>query len=179
MPFGFGEEQDELEPWIRYASSQNVSIFAAASNDGKNRLDDIAWPARDKDVICVHAGNELGSPSSFTPEPQDNMRVMVLGEHIVSAWPPHLGCEDDHAIMSGTSCAAPIAAGIAAVILGYAQSFLTTSEWVRLCHTQSLRNIFRQMQKTTQGYWWIRHWNLFDERCDEQWIKGEIRRAIF
>ncbi|KAF1829667.1 hypothetical protein BDW02DRAFT_602366 [Decorospora gaudefroyi] len=180
MSFGFGENHDSIDGAIDYAAYKKVLMFAAASNDGKNRPDGVAWPAQDDRVICVHSGDGNGNPSGFTPDAQDGMRVMVLGECVNSASPSHLKHPNNHHLMSGTSCAAPIAAGIAALILDYARSFLTQKEWEKLRRIQSIRNMFGQMKDpmSRSEYWWIKHWAWFDPKRDEGWIQGEIRRLL-
>jgi hypothetical protein len=180
MSFGFGEEDESLYSSIQHAASNGVALFAAASNDGKNRPDGMAWPARDNNVICVHSGDGLGNPSIFTPDPQDGMRIMVLGECVNSAWPAGLNCKDGHRLMSGTSCAAPIAAAIAALILDYSRGFLTTQQWLRLRRVDSMRRLFHRMagSGSRNGYWWIKHWAWFDPDKDEGWIKVEIKSAL-
>ena len=61
MSFGFEVEQDsQIEEHsilkaIRYAGSKGIAMFAAASNDGKNRPEHVSWPARALEVICVHS----------------------------------------------------------------------------------------------------------------------------
>lgn len=176
MSFGFGNRNDMLYDEIKYAASKDVLIFAAASNDGKNRPDGVAWPAKETSVICVHSGDGLGNSSSFTPSPKDNMRIMVLGECVPSAWPPKLKSPGDLKYMSGTSCAAPIAGGIAAVILDYSRGFLTESEWKSLRQTGSVRRMFEGLRDPNKAdYWWIQHWALFAPNREESWIQGEIR----
>lgn len=180
LSLGFGKENGVINKSIRYAASKDVLMFAAASNDGRNRPDGIAWPARRSDVLCVHSGNGDGSRSSFTPDAEDHKRIMVLGEGVESAWPLHLGCKKGHKIMNGTSCAAPIAAGIAALVLDYARGFLTSDEWIKLRRTDSMREAFSRMKnhKSHGEHWWIRHWTLFHPDRSEGWIQDEIRSAI-
>ena len=180
MSFGFGEEYEQLDSAIQHAAYKKVLMFAAASNDGKNRPDGVAWPAKDNNVICVHSGDGHGSHSTFTPSPRDSMRIMVLGECIKSACPPHLKCDADHKLMSGTSCAAPIAAGIAALILDYARGFLDDQEWDKLRRTTSMLRMFERMkdEHSTDGYWWIKHWQWFDSNKSVGWIQGEIRGVL-
>lgn len=152
-------------------------MFAAASNAGKNLPEGIAWPAQEENVICIHSADGLGRPSDFTPSPKENMRIMVLGEYIRSSWPEKLKAPDNLKHMSGTSCAAPIAAGIAAVILDYARSFLNDEEWKSLRRVRSMRRMFEELRDTheTGGYWWIRHWTLFTKDRAPTWIQEEIR----
>ncbi|KAH7176810.1 peptidase S8/S53 domain-containing protein [Dactylonectria macrodidyma] len=181
MSFGFEDEQEPLSESVNYAARNNVLMFAAASNDGKNRPEEVAWPARDMHVICVHSAEGFGTPSTFTPGPQDNQKIMVLGECVKSAWPQRLTSPENHKLMSGTSCAAPIAAGIAAILLDYARGFLEDGEWKRFRRVDSMRRMFEKMRSpgSPSGYWWIRHWKLFDERQSEGWIQGEIRGALY
>ncbi len=178
MSFGFGREIDTLSDAIDHAASEGVLMFAAASNDGKNRPSGPAWPASKTGVICVHSADGYGNPSLFTPSPQDSMRIAVLGECVRSAWPEKLKVPNHHKFMSGTSCAAPIAAGIAAVILDYARGFLDEQEWKRLRRYDSMRRMFKEYSDNTNGYWWIKHWALFEPERDESWIQGEIRRFL-
>ncbi|UKZ73153.1 hypothetical protein TrVFT333_000794 [Trichoderma virens FT-333] len=156
ISFGFGSRNEIVSDAIKHAAFNDVLMFAAASNDGKNRPDGVAWPAIESNVICVHSGDGYGNPSSFTPSPKENMRIMVLGESVRSAWPPNLGLPGDVKDMSGTSCAAPVAAGVAALILDYARGFLSQQEWGALRRIDS-------------------HWGLFDSKRDESWIQGEIK----
>ena len=180
MCFGFGDEHPQLHRSIQYAASKEVLMFAAASNDGKNRPDGVAWPARDINVICVHSGDGNGTPSTFTPDAQDSMRIMVLGECVHSAWSCSLKNDSGHKLMSGTSCAAPIAAGIAALILDYARGFLNQQEWEKLRRVGSMRRVFESMKDpwSRSEYWWIKHWKWFEPRRTAGWIEGEIRAIL-
>ncbi|KAL6695706.1 peptidase S8/S53 domain-containing protein [Trichoderma pleuroticola] len=177
MPFGFGSRNDIVYKAIKHAAFKDVLMFAAASNDGKNRPGGVAWPAIDSHVICVHSGDGHGNQSSFTPSPKENMRIMALGECVRSAWPPKLKLPGDVKDMSGTSCAASIAAGVAAVILDYARGFLSQKEWETLHQTDSMRRMFESLKDPDNhaGYWWVQRWGLFDSKRDESWIRGEIR----
>ena len=85
---------------------------------------------------------------------------MGLGECVNSAWPQKLKSPGDHKLMRGTSCAAPIAAGIAALILDYARGFSTDQEWEMLHRVDSMRRMFEVMKENDPqppGYWWIKH----------------------
>ncbi|KAM0455083.1 hypothetical protein ACHAPV_007972 [Trichoderma viride] len=177
MSFGFGSKNEVVYDAIKYAAFNDVLLFAAASNDGKNRPDGVSWPAIESHVICIHSGDGYGNQSSFTPSPKENMRIMVLGECVRSAWPPNLNLAGDNKDMSGTSCAAPIAAGVAAVILDYARGFLSRQEWESLHRVDSMRRMFERLKDpdSHSGYWWIQHWGLFDSKRDESWIQGEIK----
>lgn len=180
MSFGFGARNDKVFEEIKYAAYREVLMFAAASNDGKNRPDGVAWPASESRVICVHSGDGFGNPSPYTPSPQENMKIMVLGECVRSAWPQKLKSLDGFKHMSGTSCAAPIAAGIAAIILDYARGFLSQKDWESLRRVDSMRRMFESLKDphNNTGYWWIKHWQMFEPDRKECWIQEEIRRFL-
>lgn len=185
MSFGFEEEQDSdieensILKAIRYAYQSGVSLFAAASNDGNNRPDHVCWPARALEVICVHSGTGTGQPSTFTPGPHDNQRIMVLGEWISSAWPAHLKSPGNTKYMSGTSCATPIAAGIAAIVLDYARRTLSPENWKKLRRVDGMQRMFERMRDPrVDKYWWIRPWDFFQKDNTWEWIDNEINKAI-
>jgi subtilisin family serine protease len=185
MSFGFEEEQDSdieedsILKAIRHAYHSGISLFAAASNDGNNRPDHVCWPARALEVICVHSGTGTGQPSTFTPGPYDNQRIMVLGEWVKSAWPLRLRSPGNTKYMSGTSCATPIAAGIAAIVLDYARKKLPPERWKRLRRVDGMQRMFERMKDSrVEKYWWIRPWDFFQRNNTLEWIDNEIRKAI-
>lgn len=111
-----------LEDAIRRVHFKNVLMFAAASNNGGNR--GRAFPARQDEVICIHATDGYGNPSSFNSSPmKDHDNFSTLGEDVESAWPVRLGKPTSHGVCKtrkfGTSFATPIAAGIAAFLLQF------------------------------------------------------------
>lgn len=186
MPFGFADAHDAADPRdsilqaIRHATTQGIAMFAAASNDGKNRPDEVAWPARASEVICVHSFDGSGNPSTFTPGASKDQTLAVLGEAVESAWPeklrsPHPG----YRYMSGTSCAATIAGSIAAVVLDYARAFLSEEDWLELRRVGGMRRIFDKMTHSrTFGYSYIRPWQIFGKERTDAWIQEEIKMAL-
>src|ERR1700753_3633546 len=98
MSFGFPtkaiEGYDDLERAILEAHSNHVLLFAAASNDGRNK--GISYPARDEHVFCIHATDSNVKESSFTPNPlQDAVNFATIGEAVESAWPTDLFIDED------------------------------------------------------------------------------------
>lgn len=94
-------------------------LFAAASNDGANL--GRAFPAKYPGVFCIHSTDGNGNPSAFNPTADDkDVNFSLLGEHVRSHWPAGRNGHDDSVkVLSGTSVATPIAAGLAAMILSF------------------------------------------------------------
>ncbi|GAB7353914.1 hypothetical protein MBLNU459_g4260t2 [Dothideomycetes sp. NU459] len=115
ISFGFQEGVECIGDAIRYAATKNVLVFAAGSNDGGSGK--LAWPASAAPVIAVHASTGYGNKYYGNTTPQaweDNFAI--LGVEVESWWPERLHSEG-RVRKSGTSCATPIAAGIAAIIM--------------------------------------------------------------
>jgi hypothetical protein len=115
----------ELQATIRRARDNNVLLFAASSNEGIRTKAGMAYPARALEVIAVDAADVHGNPSKFNPpQTRDKARFTALGEAVRSTYPMHLPSEDPEPgwkRMVGTSCATPIAAGIAGLVLEFAR----------------------------------------------------------
>lgn len=188
MSFGFpdvqdcDDEEESMQKALVHAHAKNVTLFAAASNDGKNRPDNVPWPARASEVILVHSASGNGTPSGFTPSPDDNQRVMTLGEHVKSAWPARFNLPGNVRYLGGTSCATPIAAAIAAVLLDCARQHLTKAQWLTLRRSEYMRKLLGKMKNDhineTMRYWWIQPWVFFRNENSDEWIRDEILKAI-
>ncbi|KAL9017858.1 MAG: hypothetical protein Q9185_004806 [Variospora sp. 1 TL-2023] len=114
MSFGWPQYQMAVAKPVDHAATCGVLVCAAASNGGAK--DDVAFPARDSPVICVHSTNKQGKPSDFTPNPLPfTPKFAVIGENVEAAWP---GCENGHS-QSGTSTATPILAAVMALVLEF------------------------------------------------------------
>ncbi|KLU89426.1 hypothetical protein MAPG_08397 [Magnaporthiopsis poae ATCC 64411] len=98
----------EIEEQITLARPR--LLFAAASNDGKNRPR--AFPSTHRDVFCVHASDGNGNGCGLNPhhDGADN-NLMTLGTGI------RLLEDDSYVYGEGTSLATAIAAGMAASIM--------------------------------------------------------------
>lgn len=117
------ESRQKIKKALKLAYNNDVTMFAAASNEGRNRSGGgIPWPASALEVISVHSG--VGNPPLSTRSPCTALRgraVWTLGEAIESDWPLALSNVRKKR-KSGTSTATPIAAAIAAVIIDYIES---------------------------------------------------------
>lgn len=87
MSLGFRRQHEGIDSAIRHATDSGVLIFAAASNDGINKENGIAFPARLSNVICVNSANFYGRTSDFNPNPSGlEDYFSFLGENVLSAW---------------------------------------------------------------------------------------------
>ncbi len=112
MSFGSFYRSPVLNDAIAYAREKNIVMVAAAGNWASEY---ISYPAALKDVIAVSATNkkdELSEFSSYGPE----IDVSAPGEEIYSTyWDPYKG--STYREESGTSMAAPMVTGLAALLL--------------------------------------------------------------
>jgi subtilisin family serine protease len=90
----------------QYAAAHNVLLVAAAGNDGSATLD---YPAALPDVLSVGASDQNDQPYSFSNTGAD---LAAPGENVTS------GLDGSYVSFLGTSSAAPVVSGIAA--LGFA-----------------------------------------------------------
>jgi hypothetical protein len=190
MSFGCKQRVKVINDAIKLAHDKNILLFAAASNCGGN--DDIAWPANSDKVIGVHATDGNGRPTRFTPNALDNEdNLAVLGSAVKSYWPKKAKDGTYEMRMSGTSCAAPIAAGLASIVMEYIRrksaehpEFATDPAFERLGERKVMINIFRKMvrgSKKVKEYEYIEPWKLFDiqdEEYDESYALKKLRKTI-
>ena len=106
-----GEAEGWLENAVRLCQERNILLIAAAGNDGCACLH---VPAALPNVLAVGAMDARGHPLDFSNwgERYQHQGLLAPGENILGAKPGG-GTER----LSGTSFAAPIAAGVAALLL--------------------------------------------------------------
>lgn len=97
-----------LQDWIAFAQAMNITIVTSAGN---NNLNELKYPGNVRGVITVTSINENLVKSSFANYSY-NVSVAAQGENILSTAPGNR-----YIYRSGTSMAAPIVAGQAAIIL--------------------------------------------------------------
>jgi hypothetical protein len=190
MSFGCKDRVKVINDAITAAHDKQILLFAAASNCGGN--DEIAWPAKSDKVICVHATDGNGNSTRFTPNALSNANnFAVLGSAVKSFWPEVLNKKGlTEMRMNGTSCAAPIAAGIAAIVMEFVRrksgdhkEFANDKRFERLGERQVMTNILRKMVRGSKSapYDYIEPWKLFnieDDEYDESYMLRKIRKAI-
>ncbi|XP_019617477.1 PREDICTED: uncharacterized protein LOC109464836 [Branchiostoma belcheri] len=141
MSLGWNSFDSNLRRAVSDAIAQGKVVVAAASNDGRRHVTNIAFPARFGDVICVGSCNDLGQPSSFTPTGRE-VDFLAPGENIQA---PGSDGFDQVKIMSGTSEATPAVAGIAARVISYAEDIGGQEMRSAVCHTAVMREVLRKM----------------------------------
>ncbi len=97
-----------LEEAVQYAYSKNAVIVAAAGNDSSNQP---TYPASYPEVLSVSAVSIDGSRAPFSNY-GDYIDIAAPGEYILSTF-----FDKQYAALSGTSMAAPHAAGLAGLML--------------------------------------------------------------
>ncbi|CZR67542.1 uncharacterized protein PAC_17441 [Phialocephala subalpina] len=132
MSFGFESYVQVIQNALRNASNiydkmdptrTSTLIFAATRNDGANK--GVAWPAKANEVIGISStdGNGEFSSSFNPPHDRSDSVFYALGQAVEVVCPPRMGIgqgrQKNKTRLSGTSFANPIAAGLAANVLGY------------------------------------------------------------
>ncbi len=122
MSWGLANNDPFLKEAIDYAASKGVIMIAAVGNYGGKTL---YYPAAYDNVIGVAS---VGSDKVISSFSQYNSSVLVaaLGESVKST-----GKSGDYVIKSGTSQAAPMVSGVAAIAMSIDES-LTRDEFCQL-----------------------------------------------
>lgn len=120
MSFGYPEEQPVIGDAIHMSLvlQSKLLFFAAAANEGSNEAD--MFPANDDNVISIRGSDSEGWLRSSSTL-HDETCFMTLGRDVPCAALSSGEDSGGYAYKSGTSVATPIAAGIAAIILGFAR----------------------------------------------------------
>ncbi|QYS96040.1 Peptidase_S8 domain-containing protein [Trichoderma simmonsii] len=191
MSFGFRTREidgyHEIQEAITNAHAKHVLLFAAASNSGGSL--GRTYPARDQNVIAIHATDTDGNRSRFSPTPlKHDINLATVGEAIESAWPAYLPGNSNSKFLrckSGTSFATPIAAGIAAFLLLYAKIYLPDKADA-LKSRQKMQELLMRMavkepgQTDRDGYCFI-DLSLYPESLfgeSKEFITAEIRHIL-
>jgi hypothetical protein len=109
LSLGGSAPSEVLRAAVQYAIHKGSIVVAAAGNDG---LDHPAYPARYTEVIAVGASDSLDHVASFSNY-GDELDLVAPGTRIWSSVPG-----PGYARSSGTSQAAPLVSGVAAVVAG-------------------------------------------------------------
>ena len=180
ISLGFRGFDIDLMQKIRAAAAKPVLIFASAANNTIHERRPIRFPAQMKEVFCIFSADKNGNESDFNPKPKyDRDNFMFPGENIEGAWPlalagttPDIETREGRAYrhLSGTSCATPIAAAVAAGVLEFAwQGREPPIPRVELLkHFDGMKDVFlRMLDKYKPGdgcYHYVKPWRLITAR---------------
>jgi len=160
MSFGWTDEVlvNHKEPVISRAITKaiwqrdkKILFFAAASNYGA--LGQELFPANHESVTSIRATDSLGGFSNFNPPTRSLTNFGTLGVNVPCA---RRGSTRSEVSVTGTSMATPIAAGLAAVVLGFARLQLAPDKsesdhkWSKLWTRSGMENMFYQLSNDSQ-----------------------------
>jgi hypothetical protein len=163
--------------------ARKVIFFAAASTWGGNDPR-VSWPARHGEVISMCASDAHGNSYGRNPNPRQNHHnFSMLGTAVSGLWPRKLQPGRPCKYKSGTSCATPIAAGVAANVLtlmrrqatlellkvptsGREHAMQATERLLKKLQRRSvMKNVMFEIgakSNKRQGYDYVAPWHLFE-----------------
>lgn len=179
MSFGFADDQPCIRSAIRRSidlRNESIIYLAAASNSGSN--DSEAFPAKLDYVISVRATDSYGQFEVFNPPCHnlDKNAIGTLGRDVPAAWKTDYDGTVKYS--SGTSVATAVAAGLAAVLLGYVQDQSTKETFhlvdSRLRMREGMQAMFMELSRESQieRNRYLTLWGIMG-------ISDEARWAIF
>lgn len=156
----FGKAYSPNKQWvydaIQYAAKNDVLIVNAAGNDGENIDIEKTYPNDSKDLVNEISDNVLtigamslsyneNLPANFSNYGKMNVDVFAPGVDIYATMP-----KDEYAPNSGTSMAAPSAAGVAALVRSYYPQ-LSASQVKHILMNSGIKINFQVIKPGTQS----------------------------
>lgn len=148
MSLGMSQSNDKLERAIKEAINKDILVVCAAGNDGDGNSEsfEYSYPAAYPDVISVGAVDKNGVPASFS---NSNLAIDLLapGVNILSTFP-----NNQFAILSGTSMAAPHVSGSLALLKNWSYKEFQRNLSQRELYAQLIKHTkLLDYSRTTQG----------------------------
>lgn len=180
MSFGLPNANEGIRGVIRDAESKGIICTVAASNCGSN--DTRSFPAKLDQVLCIHTGDGNGNKSGQNPTPMSRKEnLSTLGVCIPSVWEG----EDGHYV-SGTSFAAPVAAGIAVNVLQFVQyakdqGWMTEIQYKNAYSCSGMRYIMLAMcePQARDGYDFVVPWRrMWSQNATESDVVSKMEEAL-
>ena len=111
--FGTSSKSSALQDAVEHAKKAGALLIVAAGNDGDNIESKPAYPAAftDGNILTVAASTKSDTLASFSNYGSKSVDVAAPGDHILSTLP-----DGKYGDKSGTSMAAPLVAGAAAML---------------------------------------------------------------
>lgn len=184
MSFGWpGDDHPEVDNALEHAAKQviengvitkqRVLMFAATSNFGVGREQDIYWPSRSDLVISIDSADGLGNEAVETSSVQDNtgkLRFTAPGVNVACSYPLHkqpVGTRDGTLVrQTGASFACGVASGIAALALEFANQepcswFSQIDDSLRRKRAMELLFLEMSKSKTLKRFTFLHPWKVF------------------
>jgi subtilisin family serine protease len=172
VSFGFQEGVSMLHDAVNYCAKKTI-IFVAASCDPDPESKN--WFAQHPDVIPVFATDENGDPYARNPAPKKDQNNFAFPGYWRAK--PSISSLDPGviAISSGTCCAAPLAAGVGALLLAQLpgaveqglsnlDESLDLKQFRKSLRTASgMKAAFTAMSKERRGYDCVQPWLAFED----------------
>jgi subtilisin family serine protease len=181
MSFGWdSHEASSKFPLFYQALENNIMphspriVFAAASNGGANYPR--TYPATSGSVFAIHATDYNGdapTPNFNPTKAPDSMSYSTIGHQVP-------GDSDlDHLRVSGTSFAAPVAAGIAAAVIEFFRQRDVGTQWGNYLRTyDGMRKVFNKMAVNRGDYHYLDWASFFHPGRTPEQIHNEILGAL-
>src|SRR5436190_119192 len=111
--FGSSKASSALQDQVDYAKSKNTLLIVAAGNNGQNIDSKPEYPAAftEGNIITVAATTSSGALASFSNYGKKGVDLAAPGDNILSTY-----LNSSYKTLSGTSMAAPLVAGAAAML---------------------------------------------------------------
>lgn len=172
ITMSFGTDDDAIAPnspkphtdVVRYALERGCVLVAASGNNGRETR---YWPAAHPGVIAVGAVTNSGVPAAFSTR-GEHVALCAPGEQVLTT-----AIDDGYQYATGTSFAAPFAAGAAALLVA------RSHRRARPIDAETVRRILRRTaQPFSAGGWTGCGTGVLDAAAALAGLDDELRDAL-